>query len=122
VRFGAAVKVNGAIARDGGKPSGEFGTFAEGREAGQGLEEDVLYEVVDSGMGNAGKEDTVNHAGVTGIEKTERGAITLLSGAHQDVVGAAGVGGRIHGRETAMRGVEFKECRHVRSIEIGIVP
>jgi hypothetical protein len=82
VRFEAAVKVDGAVARDGGKPAREFGTFAEGREAGQSVEKDVLYEIVNIGMGNAGKEDTVNHAGVTGIEKTERRAIATLGGAH----------------------------------------
>ena len=52
-RFAAAVEVGSAVAGDGGEPTGEFGYFAEGGEAREGLEENVMDEVVDVGMGNA---------------------------------------------------------------------
>ena len=82
------MKVRGAIAGDGGEPAGEFGDFAERREAREGLEENVLDEVVDVGMGNAGEKDAVDHAGVAGIEKAEGRAVALLGGADEGVVGA----------------------------------
>ncbi len=97
VGFDAAVKIGGAIASDGGEPSGETRDFAESAEAGQGLKEDVLHEVGDIGEGNAGKQKAVDHSGVTGVQEAEGGAISALSGANEGVVGAAGFVKRIHG-------------------------
>ncbi len=72
-----------------GEPAGEFGDFAERGEAREGLQENVLDEIVDVGMGHAGEKDAVDHAGVAGVEKTEGGTIALLGGADEGVVGAA---------------------------------
>jgi len=117
-RFTAAVKVRGAIASDGGEPAGEFGDFAERGEARESLEENVLDEVIDVGMGNAGEKDPVDHAGVACVEKTEGGTIALLGGADEGVVEAAVLPRSVHGRGTGAGRMEFKECRHVASIEM----
>lgn len=118
VGFGTTMKIGGAIARDGGEPTGEFGGFTEGTEARQGLEKDVLDEIVDVGIRHAGEKDAVDHARVTGVKKTEGGAVALLRGADERVVGAAVFRRGDHGCETGMEAMEFKECRHVVSIEI----
>jgi hypothetical protein len=112
----AAVKVGGAVASDGGKPAGEFGNFAKREETREGLEEDVLDEIVDVRIGNAGEENAMNHAGVAGVELTEGGAIALLGGADEGFI-RSGFRGRVHDRESVARGMEFVECRHVASIE-----
>jgi hypothetical protein len=117
VGFDAAVKVCGAVARDGGKPAGEFGGFAKRTESRQGLEENVLDEVVHIGMGDAREKNAVDHADVAGVEKAEGGAVTLLGGADQGVVGAGVIWESAHGRETGAGGMEFEECGHVGSIE-----
>ena len=121
IGFDAAMKIGGAIAGDGGEPSGKVGDFAQIGEAWQGLEEDVLHEVVDVGEGDASKENAVDHAGVAGVEKAECGAVAVLGGANKGVVGAAGFVKRIHGRRTGARRAEFGECGHVGSLEIGNV-
>ncbi len=106
-RFGAAVKIGRAIAGDGSEPSGETGDFAESGEAGQGLEEDILYEIVDIGERNPSEENAVDHAGIAGVEEAEGGAITLLSGPDEGVVGAAGFVDNVHGRGTGAGRAEF---------------
>jgi len=105
--FCAAMKICGAVAGDGGEPSGEVGNFAESGEARQGLEEDVLQEIVYVGEGNSGEEYTVDHAGVTGIEKAEGRAITTLSRKDQGIVWAAGFADSVHGRGTGPGSAEF---------------
>jgi hypothetical protein len=107
VGFGATVKVCGAITRDGSEPSGEAGDFAKSVEPGQGLEEDVVYEIVDVGEGNAGKQNPVDHAAIARIEKAEGGAIAALCCANEGVVWSAGFVGKIHGRRTGARSAEF---------------
>ena len=117
--FDAAVKIGGAVAGDGGEPSGEAGDFAKSAEARQGLEEDVVDEIVNVGEGHAGEENAVDHAGVAGVEHAEGCAVTTLGGAHEGVVGAAaGFQRRIHGRRTGAGRAEFKECGHFKSMEI----
>ena len=118
VGFDAAVKIGGAIARDGGEPCGEAGDFAERSEAWQGLEEYVLHQIVDVGEGNASEENTVDHAGVTGVEQSESGTVATLGGANEGVVWAAEFVRKIHDRWTAARRAEFRECGHVGSMEI----
>ena len=118
VGFEAAMKIGGAIAGDGGKPSGKAGDFAQIGDAGQGLEEDILHEVVDVGEGNASEENTVDHAGVTGVEQSESGTVATLGGANECVVWAAEFVRKIHDRWTAARRAEFRECGHVGSMEI----
>jgi hypothetical protein len=117
-RLTAAVKVRGAIASDGGEPAGEFGDFAERGETREGSEKNVLDEVVDVGVRDAGEKDAVDHAGVTGVKKTEGGTIALLGGADEGVVGAAVLLRSVHSRETGAGRMEFKECRHVASMEM----
>ena len=114
--FAAAVKVGGAVASDGGEPAGEFGNFAKREETREGLEEDVLDEIVDVRIGNAGEENAMNHAGVAGVELAKGGAIALLGGADEGVI-RSGFRGRVHGRQSVARGMEFVECHHVSSIE-----
>ncbi len=89
------MKIGGAIAGDGGEPTGKLGNFAERRKARESLEEDVLEEVVDVGVGDAGEKDAVDHAGVARVEESEGGAIALLGGSHKSVVG--GIRRRVHG-------------------------
>lgn len=107
VRFDAAMKIGGAIAGDGSEPSGKAGDFTESVEPRQGLEENVLHQIVDVGEGNAGEENTVDHAGVAGVEKAEGGAISTLSGADEGVVRAAGFVDSVHGRGTGDGRAEF---------------
>ena len=114
----AAMKIGGAIAGNGSEPSGEAGDFAESAEPRQGLKEDILHEVVDIGEGNAGQKNTVDHAGVAGVEKAEGGAIALLGGADESVLGALDFVRKIHGRRTGAGRAEFRECGHVGSMEI----
>ena len=95
VRFAAAMKIGGAIAGDGGEPTGELGNFAKGRQARESLEEDVLEEVVDVGVRDAGEKDAVDHASIARVEETEGRAIALLGGADDGVVG--GIRRRVHG-------------------------
>jgi hypothetical protein len=118
VGFEAAMKIVGAVASDGGQPSGEAGDFAQIGEASQGLEEDVLHEVVDVGEGNASEENAVDHAGVAGVEQAECGTVATLGGANEGVVWAAEFVRKIHDRWTAARRAEFRECGHVGSMEI----
>jgi hypothetical protein len=118
VGFDAAVKIRGAIARDGGEPSGKAGDFAKGSETWQGLEEDVLDEIVNIGEGNASEENAVNHAGVASVEKAEGGAVAALGGANEGVVGAsARFMRRIHGRRIGVGRADFRECGHVGSMK-----
>jgi hypothetical protein len=118
VGFDAAMKIVGAVASDGDQPSGEAGDFAQIGEAAQGLEEDVLHEVVDVGEGNASEENAVDHAGVTGIEQSESDTVAALGGANEGVVWAAEFVRKIHDRWTGARRAEFRECGHVGSMEI----
>ena len=119
VGFEAAVKIGGAIARDGGEPPGEAGDFAERVEARQSLKEDVLDEIVDVGEGNASEKNSVNHAGIAGVKETEGGAVAAPGSADEGVVGAAaGFMRRIHGRRTGAGRADFRECGHIRSIEM----
>jgi len=101
------MKIYGAIASDGSEPSGEAGDFTESVEARQGLKKDVLHEIVDLGEGNAGEENAVDHAGVAGVQKTEGGAITMLSCANERVIWAAGFLDTVHGRGTGAGRSEF---------------
>jgi hypothetical protein len=101
------MKIRGPIAGDGGEPSGEVRELAESGKAGQGLEEDVLHEIVDIGEGNPGEENAVDHAGVAGVQEAERGAVTPLGGANKVVVRAAGFVDGVHGRGTGAGRAEF---------------
>ena len=112
------MKIGGAIAGDGGEPARKLGDLAERGEVREGLEKNVLDEVVDVRVVDAGKQDAVDHAGVAGVEETECGAIALLSGANEGVVGAIVIGGSVHGRETGGERAEFEGRRHVVSIEM----
>lgn len=107
VRFAAAVKVGGAIAGDRSEPAGEFGDFAKRGEARKGLKENILDEVVDIGVGNPGKKDAVDHAGITGIEKAEGGAVALLRGADEGLVRAG-----VHGEPAGEWSAQFKWHDH----------
>ena len=119
VGFDAAVKIGGTIAGDRGEPSWEARDFAEGAHARQGLQEDVVDQIVDVWEGHAGEENAVNHSGVAGVEEAECCPVASLGGAHERVVGAtAGFLRRIHGRRTGAGRAEFKECGHFRSTEI----
>jgi len=118
VGFDAAMKIRGVIASDGGEPSWEARDFAQSVEAGQGLKEDILHEVVDIAEGNPGEQKAVDHPGVTGVQEAECCAIAALSGANEDVVGAAGFVLKIHGRRTGAGRAEFRECGHVGSMEM----
>ncbi len=95
-----------------------FGLRGGVSEARQGLKEDIVHEIVDVGEGNAGKQEAVDHAGIAGVEKAEGGAITVLRGADESVVGATGVVLKIHGRWTGAGRAEFRECGHVGSMEM----
>jgi hypothetical protein len=117
-RFAATMKIGGAIARDGGEPAGKFGGFAQRSETRKGLEENVLHEVVYVGVGNAGEKNAVDHAGIAGIQEAKGGAIALLGRADEGVVGAVVSRTSDHGRESRVRRMEFKKCRHVVSIEM----
>jgi hypothetical protein len=66
-----------------------------------------LQKVVHVREGNASEKDAVNHARVAGVEKAERGAITLPGGANEGVVGAGGSVRGIHGRWTGAGGTDF---------------
>lgn len=112
------MKIGGAVAGDGGEPTGELGDFAERGETRKGLEENVVDKVVDVGVRNAREKDAMDHAGVTGIQETEGGAIALLGGADEGVVGGVVVGSSVHCYETGGGRMEFKESRHVVSIEM----
>lgn len=81
------------------------------------MEEDVLGEVVNVRVRHAGEQNAVDHASIAGVEQAKGGAVTALGGANERVVGAAGIQRQVHGRETGAGRVEFKECRHVGSIE-----
>jgi hypothetical protein len=94
-----AMKIDGAITGDGGEPSTKAGDVAKGMEAREGLEEDILNEVIDRRVRNSGEENAVDHAGVTGIKHTEGGAIAALRGLDEGDISAAGVGGGVHGSE-----------------------
>jgi hypothetical protein len=72
------------------------------------LEEDVLQEIIDVGEGNSGQKNPVDHAGVAGIEKAEGGAVTMLGGADEGVLGTAGLVDSVHGRETGAWRAEFR--------------
>ena len=100
VRLGAAVEVSGAVAGDGGEPASEVRRVAQGIEARKGLEENVLDQVVDVGMRHTGEKNTVDHASVAGVELAKGGAIAVLGGADEGVVGAGGIRRRAHGQET----------------------
>src|SRR5258708_25190581 len=113
------MKIGGAVAGDGGEPSREAGDFAQRAEARQGLEKNVLHEIVDVGEGNAGEQDPVDHAGVASVEKAEGGAVTPLGSADKGVIGATTeFERRIHGRRTGARGAEFKKSGHGRTMKM----
>jgi len=95
VRFATAMKIDGAIAGDGGEPAGELGDFAERGQARESLEEDVLEKVVDVGVRDAGEKNAVDHTGVARVEESEGGTIALLGGADEGVVGS--IRRRVHG-------------------------
>jgi hypothetical protein len=117
--FDTAVKIGGAVAGDGGEPSGEAGDVAERGKSRQGLEKNVLHEIVDVGEGNAGEQDPVDHARVARVEKAEGGAVTPLGSADKGVIGATTeFERRIHGQRTGARGAEFKKCGHVGSMKM----
>lgn len=99
-RLRMAVKIRGAVAGNGGEPASEAGDITERIEAGKGLEKNILDEVFDGGVGNFGEENAVDHAGITGIEKTEGGAIAVLRGLDERDIGGGRLGGGIHGSET----------------------
>jgi hypothetical protein len=120
VRVRLAMKVCGAIAGDGGEPTGKFGDFAQCVETRQGVEEDVLDQVVNIGVGDAGEKDAVDHARVAGVKEAKGGAVAALGGTDKSIVGAAVFRGRDHGCETGAGGAKFKECRHVGSTEMKI--
>jgi hypothetical protein len=96
--FATAVKIGGAVAGNGGKPAREFGGVTKPSEAGKGLEENVLDEVVDVGVRDTGENDAVDHASVAGIEEAEGGAIALLGGADEVLVGCERGRGGVHGQ------------------------
>jgi len=118
VRLDATMEVGGAVARNGREPTGKLGDFAKGDEPRQSLKKDVLNEVVNVGMRHAGEENAVDHAGIAGVEETEGVAVTVLGGADERVVRAAGFRGWVHGREAGAGGLEFKECGHVGAMEM----
>jgi len=66
-----------------------------------------MYEIVDVGERDPGKQNSVDHAGVARIEKAEGGAIAALCCANEGVVGSAGFARKIHGRRTGARRAEF---------------
>ena len=94
---GTAMKVDGAVAGDRSEPTRKFGYFAERDEPREGLKENVLEEVVDVGVRNAREQNAMDHAGVAGIENAEGGAIALLCGPDEGVVGGVDVRRGGHG-------------------------
>ena len=117
VRFGVAMKIRGAVAGDGGEPAGEVGGIAEGGEFRKCPEEDVLDEVFNVMRRDASEQDTVNHAGVTGVEVAVGGAVSFLRGAHEGGVGSRGIEWWIHGSDACWSGGEFIESSHVNPME-----
>jgi hypothetical protein len=97
-RFATPVKIGGAVAGNGGKPAREFGSVTKPDEAGKGLEENVLDQVVDVGIRDTGENDAMDHASVAGIEEAEGGAIALLGGADEVLVGCGPGRGGVHGQ------------------------
>ena len=95
--LGAAMEVVGAIAGDGGEPTGKIGDVAKRMEAREGLDENVLNEVFHMRIGNAGEKDAVDHTGIARVEPAEGGTVALLRGAHEGVVGGGGIRRGVHG-------------------------
>jgi hypothetical protein len=110
------MKIDGAIACDRGQPAGKTRNVTQHMKAAHGLEEYVLDEVVDVGERDARKENAVNHAGVTRVEKAEGGAVAGLGGANEGVVGA-GIGWDGHGERTGTEGCGLGQYWHNASIE-----
>ena len=117
--FGAAMKIGGAVAGNGGEPAGKLGSFAERREPREGLEKDVLDEIFGVGRRHAREQNAVDHARVAGVEEAEGGAVAALRGAHQGVIRPGRVGGVGHGEETCAGGAKFEECGHGRIESLG---
>jgi len=113
VVFRVAMKIGGAVAGDGGEPAGEFGRFAEGGEAREGLQEDVLDEVFGVVRRHARQQDAMDHAGVAGVKEAESVAVAVLRGANQGVI--RGLGRMRHAEKT--RRTKLRECGHEWSIE-----
>ncbi|HEX8872096.1 MAG TPA: hypothetical protein VF758_04985 [Candidatus Acidoferrum sp.] len=104
VPFGAPVKIIGAIARDRSEPTREIRDIAERVQARESLKKDVLDEIFYLRQWNTRKQDAVDHPGVARIEKAEGGAVTLLRGADESVLGVAAFWRGAHGREAGVRG------------------
>jgi hypothetical protein len=103
-----AVKIDGAVSRNGGQPATKARDVAERAEAGKRLEENILHEIFDCSVRNLRKQNAVNHTRVPGIELPERAAIAVLCGLHQCDIAAARLAGGVHGSQTRERGLQLK--------------
>lgn len=103
-----AVKIDGAVSRNGGEPATKARDVAEGVEAGKRLEENILHEIFDRRVRNLREQNAVNHARVPGIELPERAAITVLCRLHQCDIASARLGSGVHGSQTRERRLQLK--------------
>ena len=71
-----------------------------------------MYQVVHVSVRDARKQDAMNHSRVAGIKNAERGAIPLLCGADQGLVGSCGVLTGVHGDPAREWGALFKVGGH----------
>jgi hypothetical protein len=119
IGLGAAMKIDGVVARDGGQPAGKTRNVAQGVKAWHGLKKNVLDEIVDVGVRDARKKNAMDHAGVARVEKPEGGAVAGLGGANEGVVGVvgAGIGWDGHGERTGAKACGLGQCGQSASIE-----
>jgi hypothetical protein len=55
---------------------------------------------------------------VAGVAKAKGSAVATLGGADEGVVGTAGFVRKTHGRWTGAGRADFRECSHIRSVEM----
>jgi hypothetical protein len=106
------MKIGGAISRDGSEPAWKILGIAQGGELGESLEKDVLNEVFHLVRSDAREQDTVNHAGIAGVEVAVGGAVAFLCGANQGSVRGSGIRQRTHGWKPCARWGDFIERGH----------
>ena len=103
------MKIDGAIARDGGKPATKPRNVAQRAEAGKRLEKNILHQIFDRSVRDLREQNAVHHARVPRIQHPERTAIAVLRGLHQRHVAAAvRLADGVHGCQTWARRLQLK--------------